>query len=270
MRHLSRTAAPALFVTGTVSVVAGSAHAAPDHEWRIIITEIMYNPASEEGQGQAEWVEIANLSAEPVVIKDWRLDDEDDNDWGRFSCTIEPGGIVVLVNGDAVKESGFRAAWELDYDSESAREPTYQVIGVKWGSLANSPSGSNEILQLLDEHDDIVCEVNYRSGDGWPDVSRPDGASIWLNDLRATDLNKGELWTRSEDGLHGARKAIMTPIFSAGDVGSPGYVEGLSDYVEHLLSIADTAASDDAPTEEPDDDPLPDPDPDSNPDSDRQ
>ncbi len=222
-----------------------------DHEWRIVITEIMYNPASKESTGQTEWVEIANLSAEPIEIKDWRLDDEDDQNWGRFSCTIAPGGVVVLVNSDAVTEDDFRAAWDADFGTESAADPTYQVIGVTWASLANSPTETNEILHLLDEHDDIVCEVNYRKADDWPDVSRPDGPSIWLNDLTATDLNKGELWSSSADGSHGARKPVTTPIFSAADIGSPGHVEGLAELIDTGRTADPGATSETQPAQSP-------------------
>jgi hypothetical protein len=177
---------------------------------------------------------------------------------------------VVLINGNAVKPGEFRAAWD---ENPEESEPAYQVIGVSWGSLANSPSETNEILQLLDEHDDIICEVNFRTGGDWPDVRRPDGPSIWLSDLNATDLNRGELWKRSEDGLHGARKATATPLFSAADVGSPGFVPGFSASNSRTTdeSTGEPITQDEAedkpatdPQPEPDPDPTPDPDPDQN------
>lgn len=238
-----------------------------DHEWRIVITEIMYDPASKEDKGQTEWVEIANLGSETIEIKDWRLDDEDRDEWGTFSCTIEPAGVVVLINGDVISESDFRAAWD-GVTSEmpapgSPSKPMYQVIPMKWGSLANSPTDENEVLRLLDEHDDIVCEVNFKKGGDWPD-NKPSGASIWLTDLTATNLNLGELWTRSEAGKDGGRAVTTTPMFDGADVGSPGYVHGLSapvkdDDKKESDKPEEPKPVDPAPeTEQPEGDPAPD------------
>lgn len=79
---------------------------------RVVITEIMYNPASNERAGETEWVEIANVGDAPVAIRNWHLDDEDRGEWGRFSCILEPGGVAVLVNAKAVDERMFREAWD--------------------------------------------------------------------------------------------------------------------------------------------------------------
>lgn len=60
---------------------------------RVIITEIMYNPNSNEQRGETEWVEIANVGSESIAINNWRLDDEDQADWGKFSCMLAPGDV---------------------------------------------------------------------------------------------------------------------------------------------------------------------------------
>ncbi len=189
---------------------------------RVIITEIMYNPNSKEDRGQTEWIEIANVGDEAVVIKDWRIDDEDKWDWSRFSCTLEPGGVAVLINADFVTEEQFRAAWDLP-SSEGGLN--YQVIPVKWGGIANTPGPDNEILQLLNDKDEVICEV-HQVGE-WPDCTRPDGPSIYLTDLTATDLSNGKLWRRSDVGVAGARNNRKTEIFNGVDIGSPGFVPGL-------------------------------------------
>jgi hypothetical protein len=213
---------------------------------RVIITEIMYNPDSNEGRAETEWVEIANVGDEAVEISNWRLDDEDRAEWGPFSCTLAPGGVAVLVNADAVDEKAFRAAWDpkasatpsaADASSDEAGagdesdpepdKPGWLVIPVKWASLANSPSAENEHLKLLDADDKVICAVNIEEGDPWP-TCRPDGPSIYLVDLKATDLNQGALWKRSELDVHGARAVRKTEIFDGEDIGSPGFVEGLT------------------------------------------
>jgi hypothetical protein len=60
-------------------------------EGRVIITEIMYNPDSNERNGETEWVELANVGDEEVRIIDWKLDDEDRGSWGLFSVALRAG-----------------------------------------------------------------------------------------------------------------------------------------------------------------------------------
>lgn len=203
---------------------------AADVGGRVIITEIMYNPASNEKRGETEWVEIANVGTETVELKDWRLDDEDKQDWGKFSCTLAPGEVAVLVNAAAVSEEQFRAAWDEMIDSAASELlPKYQVIPVKWSSISNSPSADNEVVQLRNEKDEVVCEVKQEGE--WPSCDKPDGPSVALLDVKATsgaNFNDGKLWVRSQDGQHGARVCRTTDIFGGKDIGSPGFVPKLS------------------------------------------
>lgn len=197
---------------------------------RVIITEIMYDPASDERRGESEWVEIANVGDEPIDIKDWKLDDEDTQEWaqwGPFSCTLLPGQVAVLINGDATTEKEFREAWDV-LDDEGNPTLSYLVIPVKWGSLANNASATNEILQLLDADGEVVCEANYESGGDWPSIRSPGGPSIYLTDITVEDLNDGTLWRASVVGRDGARNNRKTTIFNGTDIGSPGFVPGLS------------------------------------------
>jgi hypothetical protein len=171
---------------------------------RVIITEVMYNPNSNEKAGETEWVEIANVGTESIEIKDWRLDDEDRNDWGKFACTLAPGKVAVLVNAKAVNEQQFRAAWDQMNDSaDSSAQFEYQVIPVQWGGISNSPSSDNEVLRLLNEKNEVICEVKQEGE--WPSCEKPDGPSIALLDVTAANISNGALWRRSEEGQDGAR-----------------------------------------------------------------
>jgi len=84
---------------------------------KVVISEIMYNPASTELKNETEWVEIANVGTEAIDLKDWHLDDEDKGTWGKFACTLAPGGVAVLVNKDKMTEEAFRAAWDATHDT---------------------------------------------------------------------------------------------------------------------------------------------------------
>lgn len=204
------------------AIVAGAMAPTALGAGRVIMTEIMYNPNSKEDKGQTEWIEIANVGDEAVEIKDWRIDDEDKWDWGKFSCTLEPGGVAVLYNADYLTEEAFREAWD---SNDSEQSGTYQAIGVKWGGIANTPGPDNEIVQLLDSKGAVICEV--RQEGQWPECNRPDGSSIYLVDLSASDLSDPKLWKKSDKGVAGGRTNTKTEIFGGEDHGSPGFVPGL-------------------------------------------
>lgn len=184
----------------------------------IAITEIMYDPASPEKNGEAEWVEIANLSKKPVTMKGWALDDEDSGDWGRFDATLDPGQVAVLINADATNEDEFLAAW-----TDPEEEPRFLIIPVSWASLANRPTADNEVLQLLDADGDVVAEANYRQDDGWPASDR-NGGSIYMKKPDTSRMNQGDAWARSKAGVDGARACTPGGAFSRPDVGSPGTI----------------------------------------------
>ena len=185
----------------------------------VVITEIMYDPASPERSGEAEWVEIANLSPEPVTMKGWRLDDEDGGDWGPFDATLRPRQVAVLINGDATGSEEFLAAWTDD----PTREPDFLIIPVSWGSLANRPTADNEILTLLDGDGTVAAKANYQQANGWPPHDRS-GASIYMPIPSHASMNVGSDWARSKAGVHGARACRPGGVFSRPDIGSPGTI----------------------------------------------
>ena len=96
---------------------------------------------------------------------------------------------------------------------------------MKWGGIANTPSADNEILQLLDDKGEVVCEVKQEGQ--WPECNRPDGASIYLVDLAASTLSDASIWKKSDKGVAGGRTNTKTEIFGGEDYGSPGHVAGL-------------------------------------------
>jgi len=190
---------------------------------KVVITEIMYNPASTELKNETEWVEIANVGTEAIEIKDWHLDDEDKGTWGKFNCTLAPGGVAVLVNKSKMTEEAFRAAWDEPTEGSAAAETkTYQIIGVTWGGIANSPSDKNEILQLLNEKDEVVCEV--KQGRDFPKMKGNEGCSVHLINVMAANLSDGKVWKKSVAGTDSARTCKKTELFDGDDVGSPGII----------------------------------------------
>ncbi len=214
----------ALFCVMLVPVASG----------QVLITEIMYNPNSPEGRfpkkddpddkgepTRTEWVEIHNMGAEPVDVSGWHLADEDGQTTGLpKGTTLKPGETVVLIPADCTVEE-FREAWGEGF----AIYPVGQ-----WGrggldNLSNSPSETNETLELRNAKGEMVDQVNYDDENGWPS-DQPDGPSIYLLpqgfDTAANDLPVN--WARSEVGVHHARQNNPTKHFKGKDIGSPGQV----------------------------------------------
>ncbi|MCH2162990.1 MAG: lamin tail domain-containing protein [Phycisphaerales bacterium] len=190
----------------------------------VIITEIMYDPASPERTGEPEWVEIANLGESAVDLEGWTLDDEDNTDWGKLEGTLEAGGVAVLINGEAASREDFLSAWADDPEADV----DYLVLPIEWGSLANKPTDTNEVLQLLDAEGTVICEVNYGRGKGWPDPGRR-GQSIFLKTLDLESVSKASNWSLTEKDAEGSRIASGNSVYTKPDVGSPGYVQGIGE-----------------------------------------
>ena len=201
---------------------------------QVVISEIMYNPNSNEGwpgnpddpndKGKpdvVEWVEIYNTGDTAVDLSGWALADEDGQTKPLHDgVVIEPGEAAVIVPG-GMTPAGFHAAWGGSY-------AVYPVDG--WGddgiyNLSNNPSETNEVLRLIDADGVTVDEVNYDDQGDWPS-DQPDGASIYLpaDMLDAVKNDSGVNWKLSEKGVDGAKRNRATGDFNGIDIGSPGRV----------------------------------------------
>jgi hypothetical protein len=179
----------------------------------IVISEIMYNPASDEiSPGVGEWIEIVNTGASAVDLGGWLFDDEDATNWGAIPAgtTLNPNQIAVFFDSAFTTAATFRSDWSVPVSA--------LAVGIGWGNLANSPAPGNEVLQLLNNLSVEMDVVNYDDTIPWP--SGADGPSIYLKNLSA-DNDNGTNWARSATGI---AKAVSPTgaTFSAADIGSPG------------------------------------------------
>ncbi len=180
----------------------------------VIVSEIMYNPNSNE-TGAVEWIEIFNTStSNNAVMTNWTIKDED-GAGGTFSMTLTPLEAGVLIpSGMAVVD--FQAAWGA----------TFQIAQVTgFPSLANSPAPGNEVIELLDGSLVSVDTVDYDDAAPWPSDS-PDGPSVYLLDpfFDSTSNDNGANWARSQAAVDGAFVNTVTLLFDGTDTGSPGVV----------------------------------------------
>jgi hypothetical protein len=207
-------------LAGLVVILASAGIACAE----VIISEIMFNPASKEDpKGNiVEWVEIYNAGDKAVDISGWFLQDED----GKTvplprNTTIKAGQAVVLVPAGMTEEK-FRAAWGEGFD-------IYPLGGWTKGGmngLANNPSETNEKLSLRMPDGKVADDAHYRIDGDWPKPPKPAGGSLILkpDSLNSKANDNGKNWVYAEAGKLGAKNNTKTEEFNGKDVGSPGVV----------------------------------------------
>ncbi|MFQ5430643.1 MAG: hypothetical protein ACE5E1_10070 [Phycisphaerae bacterium] len=196
----------------------------------VLITEVMYNPASAQPESQWEWVEIYNATAGPILlgeINNTNCPVCDDNltigGPGGTPLTIAAGEILVLVGNitgatprtdqDFLDLWGVPAANVFFVDSATTTVPPF---------TANFPFLSNSGTQLFlyDSTGDLVDYLPDYSGIGFP---VDDGAgSIYLTDP-VLDNDDGLNWLLSAvDCVTGIREVNDNSIGSPGAVPTVG------------------------------------------------
>ena len=187
---------------------------------QFIITEIMYNPSGTEPA--SEWVEILNVGPGVELIDGFFLQDEDGATGGVAATSnfVSPGEAVILCPS-LVTEADFQAAW-----GTSIR--VFPLTG--WtgtgglNGLANSPSLTNEVLNLVDSGSMVLDTVNY-DDDGaiWPTVNGSQSIYLLGSALDAVSNDNGTNWLASQNTITGAYTITPVGVYGA-DTGSPGFV----------------------------------------------
>ncbi len=177
--------------TGTVNFIP-LAHVTPGAEnagplvGPLVINEIMYNPAGDE---DAEYVEILNISQQPVLLYDslrqesWRLTDDPDNpsidlQWtGPQDIVIQPEQTALLTKDLSALLSHFSIA------------PGTQVFAWPKGGLNNG--GEKLQLSKAGELENgqrywiRVDRVVYTDEYPWPTRADGDGSALQRRDAQA-------------------------------------------------------------------------------------
>ncbi len=191
----------------------------------LVISEIMYNPASLEPDW--EWVEVYNPGPVSVDLAGYVLDDN--NTTALPASNIASGrvsarGTAVLFNADAIGAEDFRAAWGADVN-------LVPVTGWNVLSLGNSGDRVGLWRDFVNyrgdhvNHNNTVDDVAF-DDDGviWP---LDDGAaSIYLVNV-SVDNNAGENWALSQAGTAGAWQSVAAGGNEGGDIGSPGFAPNI-------------------------------------------
>jgi len=187
-----------------------------------IITEVMYNPDSNENSW--EWVELYNPGVTAIDLAGWVFDDDDNPGIGGAANiatgSIPAGGTAILFDGDALTAADFAAAWGsginlVPVSNFSTLGNGGCHIGI-WSSFATYDGGSGGAF--VNQLDDI----DFGSA-GFP--SSTNGRSIYLIDLDS-DNSVGANWALSTEGGVTPAYTGYSSALAAGntgeDTGSPG------------------------------------------------
>lgn len=204
----------------------------------VIITELLWNPASNESNTNTQLIEIANTTGNPINLNGWTIDDEDSDGPNTLpNVTLPAYGVAVICGGPAA-------------DYTNAFGPTTLVISISDNgqtmfNMSNSPSSTSEIIQLRDASNNLVDEVNYDDAAPWP--GDPNGISNYLSipkdQMNATTNNDGANWSLSSDGVDGAYLSTTNATWDAVETTSMGNIAGDQTLPVELTSFVANAGN---------------------------
>lgn len=204
----------------------------------LLITEIMYDPASTTGtSNEWEWIEVYNSG--PTInftTKPHWLDDDDEAALKAANVTagsIATGSAGVLFNASAATIDQMQDAWD-----RPGQAPINWIAVSNWPALANSGDAiglwNSATGYAADKAGEIptfsrtVATLTYDDSAPWP--TGVDGDAIRLANLGSDPIDPGA-WARARGAyadLQAYRSAdVLAPggvvDNAGGDHGSPGY-----------------------------------------------
>ncbi len=199
----------------------------------LVITEIMYDPSSADDDHAAltEWVELYNVSGQPVNLYEWYLTD----DVGRAGALPEyilgAGSAVTLIPA-AGDGSEFDDAWSAASVQATTNGQTGESGEIAGDELGSRPGDDLVLARPYPEQMQVSDVVLYRNGiddPTWPAMD-PNGLSIYcLPGMYDVALNdEASSWAASIAGIHGAYESSVTPLYDSVDTGSPAYLHGIT------------------------------------------
>jgi hypothetical protein len=161
------------------------------------INELVSNPDGTDGN--REWVELVNLSSEPVSLDAWRLE-VGKSSWSPSlsfpsGTTIEPGGFLVIAG------QGYEGSADVVVD------------GFDLGNASSSDDG----VRLVDCEDAVVDTVLYGPDDVSAELADDAGSAGTLAPVQGDDESIG----RYPDGADSDDHAADWTLYSTPTPGGP-------------------------------------------------
>ena len=183
----------------------------------LIISEIMYNPAS--AGDDWEWIEIYNTGSSTVDLTDYVLDDINSIAHTTANIaggSIPSGGTGVLFNAEDILAADYEAAWGTGINL---------IPVTNWVAMGLDNAGDTISLwaDFASYNGDNMTHANALVTVPYPNID--DGAgSIYLTDLAADPTNASN-WALSTVGVTTTTGSVYQSTAAGGnsgaDVGSP-------------------------------------------------
>ncbi|TSA51157.1 MAG: lamin tail domain-containing protein [Sphingobacteriales bacterium] len=163
---------PANWFTGCMFGSPGVAYSPCNPE--IVFSEINYKSAA--NMNADDWVEIHNVSSNPINLQQWSFKDENDSDIFYLpAVTIQPDGYRVLCQ---------------DVGSFLGRHPTVSNVN---GPFNFGLSHKGEAIRLFDANGKLNFSVVYNNSSPWPSTPDSGGYTLELNNIHG-HMNEGTNW----------------------------------------------------------------------------
>jgi len=160
---------------------------------KVVINEINYKSSSSFDCG--DWVELYNNGKENVILKNWKLKDDDDtHEFLLPEISLEPESYLVLTN-DSVK---FRTI--------------FPTVTNMTGNFSFGLSSTAETVRLYNENETLIDSVNFTSTSPW--ALEPNGTGATLALINPTlDNTPAENWKASfNQGTPGKINDVFTEV----------------------------------------------------------
>ena len=184
------------------SILAGTTGALAE---QVVVNEVMYNPR----EGEPEWIELANITATPFDIADWKLRGSVEMDFPAFDEADARASFlghwqkIILTSIDAGQ---FRKQFGVP--------SSVKVFGPWTGNLPNEGGR----ITVKDKNGVQMCTLGYNDRGRWPVAADGTGHTIVLKDENRS-VDDWRNWTFSKrsggtpggDPVAGAETPVESP-----------------------------------------------------------
>ena len=188
-------------------------------ERTIIINEVMYAPSG----GEPEWIELINISEQPIDIKDWSISDVLTSPTKTFitnsSIEIMPGEYFVIA-----KDTSF-------YNFHS--DINYKVILKNFATLGNTEDG----VMVYDFRDGIIDSLFYKSSWGGKNgyslerlsfAASTNDSTNWITSLSPNKSTPGKVNSINNIPPYKRSDIIINEIMFEPDIDNSEFIEFLN------------------------------------------
>ncbi|MFI5156093.1 MAG: lamin tail domain-containing protein [Chitinophagales bacterium] len=183
----------------------------------VLIDEIFCDPSPPVGLPNAEFLELRNVSAFPIDLKNWQIKDPGHNLLIKSSFILQPDSFLIICSASA-----------SDY---------YEKFGTVLG-LAGFPALNNDgqTLFLVSPEGRIIHALNYDKTWYQNDLKKEGGWSLEMIDTKNPCSGKTN-WKASIDPLGGSPGKINSMDGVNPDISGPWLIRTVTEDDQHIILL---------------------------------